>query len=93
MDDPDRTIYATVQDALDGAALRRLRVALPEAGEWDVKGDALSPLVSVQVDWPVPADLPDGAYWWTEHGQRMDSVFGEGATIAEAADACREALG
>ena len=58
------------QDALDGAALRRLREA---PGLWHVE--------QFQDGWLV-------RYWtarlsWTDH---------YGATIAEAADACREAL-
>ncbi len=58
------------QDTLDGAALRRLREALPEGGS------AILELRS------------DEQYVWA--GDGVDHVA---ATIAEAADQCREAKG
>ena len=60
------------QDRLDGAALRRLREALPD---WHVKVDAAAGYVEVKV---------------LLHSQVMAQFWG--ATIAEAADKCREAL-
>lgn len=65
------------QDARDGEALRRLREALPT-------GTFLS------------ASFPDECRWLVEvlDGVHMGDLVqrGDGATIAEAADACRAAL-
>lgn len=68
------------QDLLDGAALRRLREALPDGYEATLSlGDhPYMHAVAIVVDNQDPTHLPD--YWG-------------GATIAEAADKCREALG
>lgn len=71
----------TEQDALDGAALRRLREALPEGWQLILEG-------------PYPQSLSNKA-WWVEPtpnvAGQMEADYG-GTTIAEAADKCREAL-
>jgi hypothetical protein len=66
------------QDALDGAALRRLREAWrPEFGYWDLYIDHTGvPHIAVTK----PNDYEPTEWYF-------------GATIAEAADKCREALG
>ncbi len=66
------------QDALDGAALRRLREALPEGAWFDVK----SPIGTRE--WCVVVYHSD---------DRMYEDWHCGGIVAEAADACREALG
>jgi hypothetical protein len=76
------------QDRLDGAALRRLREALPDDADGFGAGA-----------WRRPEDEPGypgwgfrvDSDWWMEDG--LHSLRGRGATIAEAADKCREALG
>lgn len=66
----------TAKDEADGAALRRLREALP-GHVVTVKGDA----AAYGLQWLVSAeDGPDSAFYALEN------------TIAEAADKCREAL-
>ncbi len=74
------------QDALDGAAMRRLREALPEGAWYELStpadGDVEPGLEYSVILWPVR----DGNDDWA-------GVFHEAATIAEAADKCREALG
>ena len=68
-----------VQDALDGAALRRLREALPEGWTVAVSTEAAS---------------YRGAWMVSRRRSGTDEAASEhyAATIAEAADACREAL-
>lgn len=70
------------QDRLDGLALRRLREALPlhliRIGEWEtMHGDTV---VSVSTESPAV------------YRQRRERHYGDGQTIAEAANACRESL-
>ncbi len=73
------------QDMKDGAALRRLREALPEDTE-----------ISQQYQpWrPEPYRYQVQIYPSTQLGPYAGDPawFGSGATIAEAADKCREAL-
>jgi hypothetical protein len=75
------------QDHADGAALRRLREALPEGWLWTVGPDEFGqPVPVIVVAGPVDLDdypeYPDG---WP--------YIGFGTTLAEACDKCREALG
>ena len=72
MEDGEEVGILTGQDALDGAALRRLREAVGD--ETGVIVFAWSEGITVETD-PLRGDV------------------GEGATIAEAADMHREALG
>ncbi len=79
-------VFRDRQDTKDGAALRRLREALP-GGAWyelstPADGDVEPGLEYSVILWPVR----DGNDDWA-------GVFHEAATVAEAADKCREALG
>ena len=83
--DPDGDAYTseyTVQDALDGAALRRLREALP---------------YRIEASWRHDSAGRWEDHWWMrvdyEVKDGLDYVDSDGATIAAAADKCREALG
>ena len=70
------------QDRADGAALRRLREALPEGYGFD--------LSATQGDGD---GHPYSAAIWNERGDELgDPMRAWYPTIAEAADACREAL-
>jgi hypothetical protein len=96
-DGPDDAEFATddvirvgIQDIKDGLALRRLREALPEDADLGVTMPSDGGVL-VRADWPAPDR--DGPRWFNEDGKPMDARFGDGATIAEAADRCREALG
>lgn len=76
----------TAQDLRDGAALRRLREALPGDPSW---------WYQVVYDYD-PEDIPS-LPWLVFAGGPDDSMdepkaSGGGNTIAEAADKCREAL-
>ena len=77
--DGDELRMVTRQDALDGAALRRLREALPEGWRWTAFEEAgeLHVLAVQPKDPPPTVDIHEGI----------------GDTIAEAADKCREELG
>ena len=73
------------QDRADGEALRRLREALPERWGFTVS------------DYPGKTYLKDGqpaiqAMAWPDLDMPIPNVERRGATIAEAADACRKAL-
>lgn len=79
------------QDIKDGAALRRLREALPDDGV----GFEMGAWVRREDDPQFPGwGFRVDAEWWTdtEDGSRFHSAHGRGSTIAEAADKCREAL-
>ena len=80
-------IFGDPQDELDGAALRRLREALPEGMWCMVMPDTRSILAAAEFG-------PDGGriamFVFTREDPKSQAVFG--ATIAEAADKCREAL-
>jgi hypothetical protein len=71
----------TLDDAEDGAALRRLREALPDGAQVLVTPD----VGGFTVAWRYRE--PDRIEGWYAGGP-----LGAGATIAEAADKCREAL-
>lgn len=82
--DPDafqRVIDARTQDEKDGAALRRLREALPDDWQWVVYGpaDGMSHIIVKVIN----------AY--AEEGDYVGHIC-SGHTLAEAADKCREAL-
>jgi hypothetical protein len=80
-DDPvDHRHAYILQDASDGAALRRLREALPGPEHGVYRAD-----LSLFADQAIIEVVRFGDAGITAHGM--------GATIAEAADACREALG
>jgi hypothetical protein len=64
-------VTGSLQDLMDGAALRRLREALPD----------MTLTAEYVAEWHLTVSL---------HGQPLWQ--GYGATIAEAADKCREAL-
>lgn len=74
---------ATVADALDGVAMRRLRRALPTAG-YGIR-------VGFDTAFVTDPDVPEGSPVVV----RIDGwhrKVGWGSTIAEAADKCRESL-
>jgi hypothetical protein len=73
-----------VQDEKDGAALRRLREALPSHRIlW----------VGIHSD-ETASETKGPLVWAVAHGYLDEGeIRGSGATIAEAADKCREALG
>jgi hypothetical protein len=78
--------YMTEEQSADlrnGEALRRLREALPEGYKMQVHPGIFEPAWFVDV-WAGPALLPEHGHHW---------IGMSGATIAEAADKCREALG
>jgi hypothetical protein len=70
------------QDLHDGDALRRLREALPERYQMRCHPGIYEPLWFVDV-WVGPAMRPELSHHW---------IGLSGATIAEAADRCREAM-
>lgn len=70
------------QDLFDGAALRRLRDALPK--DWEAVPRITRENIAVEV-WS-----PSGGGSYFEPPQ--PDIYKSGATVAEAADACREAL-
>lgn len=73
------------QDRLDGAALRRLREAMPTP--WDGEGTYVTWYLELQAN-----DERDGWIVTVYREPPGDYRTAEGPTIAEAADRCREAL-
>ena len=83
-DDPQVVAFITGQDALDGAALRRLREALPNGWGFGIWTPALADTRGRT--WMICARAKSDL-----KGVHQLNVAAD--TIAEAADKCREALG